>query len=91
LYLSFVDDFVFANRGALGNQMKITIVYDNEVLGKGLTAGWGFSCLIDNDVLFDTGGDGVALLNNMRELGIDSNGIKSVVLSHRHGNHTGDY
>ena len=69
--------------------MKITIVYDNEVLRKGLKAGWGFSCLIDNDVLFDTGGDGVALLDNMKKLGIDLNDIKSVVLSHGHGDHTG--
>ncbi len=37
--------------------MRIAIVYDNEVLKKGLKAGWGFSCLIDDDILFDTGGD----------------------------------
>ena len=43
--------------------MKISIVYDNKVLRKGLKAGWGFSCLIDKDILFDTDGDGVVLLN----------------------------
>ncbi len=69
--------------------MKITVVYDNEVLKRGLTAGWGFSCLIDNDILFDTGGDGVALLDNMEKLGIDPSDIRSVVLSHGHGDHTG--
>jgi len=69
--------------------MKITIVYDNEVLRKGLKAGWGFSCLVDNDLLFDTGGDGVALLNNMKKLGIDPNDIESIVLSHGHRDHTG--
>ena len=69
--------------------MKITIVYDNEVLRKGLKAGWGFSCLIDNDVLFDTGGDGVALLYNMEKLCINPSDIKAVVLSHGHGDHTG--
>ena len=69
--------------------MKISIVYDNEVLRKGLKAGWGFSCLIDNDILFDTGGDGVALLNNMEKLGINPSDIKAVVLSHGHGDHTG--
>lgn len=69
--------------------MKITVVYDNEVLREGLTAGWGFSCLIDKDILFDTGGDGVALLDNMRKLGIDPSDIERVVLSHAHGDHTG--
>lgn len=69
--------------------MKITIVYDNEVLRKGLNAGWGFSCLIDNNILFDTGGDSVVLLDNMKKLGIDPNDVKSVVLSHGHGDHTG--
>jgi len=68
--------------------MKITVVYDNEVLKKGLMAGWGFSCLIDNDILFDTGGDGVVLLHNMEKLAIDPSNIKSVVLSHGHGDHT---
>lgn len=69
--------------------MKITIVYDNEVLKKGLKAGWGFSCLADRDILFDTGGDGTALLDNMEKLGIDPSGIRSVVLSHGHLDHIG--
>ncbi|MGQ9788709.1 MAG: MBL fold metallo-hydrolase [Candidatus Hadarchaeaceae archaeon] len=69
--------------------MRITIVYDNEVLRRELTAGWGFSCLIDDEILFDTGGDGVALLHNMKELGIDPSSIKAVALSHGHGDHTG--
>ena len=55
--------------------MKITVVYDNEVLKRGFTAGWGFSCLINNDILFDTGGDGVALLHNMKKLDINLSNI----------------
>lgn len=69
--------------------MKITVIYDNEALRKGLKAGWGFSCLIDKDILFDTGGDGVALLHNMKKLDINPSDIKAVVLSHGHGDHTG--
>lgn len=69
--------------------MKITIVYDNKVLRRRLKAGWGFSSLIDYDILFDTGGDGVALLHNMKELDINPKDIKAVVLSHGHGDHTG--
>jgi len=69
--------------------MKITVVYDNKVLRRGFKAGWGFSSLIDDDILFDTGGDGVALLHNMKELDINPRDIKAVVLSHGHGDHTG--
>jgi 7,8-dihydropterin-6-yl-methyl-4-(beta-D-ribofuranosyl)aminobenzene 5'-phosphate synthase len=73
--------------------MKITIVYDNEVIQPGLASGWGFSCLIETEsrapILFDTGGDGATLLYNMRELGIDPKGIAKVIISHAHGDHTG--
>lgn len=69
--------------------MKISVVYDNERLRGGLKTGWGFSCLIDDDILFDTGGDGVALLHNIKGLDINPRDIKAVVLSHGHGDHTG--
>lgn len=69
--------------------MKVTVLYDNARLEKDLKTGWGFSALIDQDVMFDTGGDYAALLENMRELNIDPKEIKSVVLSHGHGDHTG--
>mgnify|MGYP001087097812 CR=1 FL=1 len=69
--------------------MKITIVYDNRTLDPNLTSGWGFSCLVDDDLLFDTGGDGRTLLSNMAKMGIDPAGIRTVVLSHAHGDHTG--
>jgi 7,8-dihydropterin-6-yl-methyl-4-(beta-D-ribofuranosyl)aminobenzene 5'-phosphate synthase len=69
--------------------MKITVVYDNRMLGPNLASGWGFSCLVDDDLLFDTGGDGRTLLSNMAKVGIDPTGIRIVVLSHAHGDHTG--
>lgn len=69
--------------------MKITVVYDNEVLKKGLKVGWGFSCLIDEDILFDTGDDGVSLLDNMEKLNIAPGDLKSIVISHAHWDHTG--
>lgn len=69
--------------------MKITIVYDNRTLDPSLASSWGFSCLVDGDLLFDTGGDSHMLLSNMTKMGIDPAGIKVVVLSHAHGDHIG--
>ncbi len=72
-------------------KLKLTVVYDNEAK-EGLISGWGFSCHIkteDESVLFDTGGDGNALLYNLRMLDIPSREITKVVLSHEHGDHTG--
>jgi len=73
--------------------MRITIVYDNEVRRKGLTAGWGFSCLVEANgtsrILFDTGASGPILLHNMRRLGLDPSAIEVVFISHDHLDHTG--
>ncbi len=72
--------------------ITITIVYDNNPGPKGLTAAWGFACVIqglEKTILFDTGGDGRILLGNMRQLNIDPKQIDAVVLSHIHGDHTG--
>jgi 7,8-dihydropterin-6-yl-methyl-4-(beta-D-ribofuranosyl)aminobenzene 5'-phosphate synthase len=69
--------------------MKIAVVYDNETLDPDLSPAWGFSCLVGGDLLFDTGGDGPRLLSNMERMGLDVGRIRSVVLSHAHGDHTG--
>ena len=69
--------------------MKTTVVYDNRTLDPDLSPAWGFSCLVGDDLLFDTGGDGPRLLSNMVRMGLDVGGIKTVVLSHPHGDHTG--
>jgi len=73
--------------------MKITIVYDNCLARAGLKKGWGFSALIEAAntplILFDTGNEGAALLDNMKQLGIDPTQIGRIVISHAHGDHTG--
>lgn len=72
--------------------LKITIVYENTLAQPELTEGWGFSALIEyrgHTLLFDTGADGDALLNNMAALDINPLDIESVVLSHNHQDHTG--
>jgi 7,8-dihydropterin-6-yl-methyl-4-(beta-D-ribofuranosyl)aminobenzene 5'-phosphate synthase len=72
--------------------LTIIIVYDNNAYDQRLKTAWGFSALVeyhDHTLLFDTGGDGAILIENMRILGIDPTQIESVVLSHAHGDHTG--
>ncbi len=56
--------------------------------------GWGFSVLFEtpgHTVLFDTGGDGEALLTNMRRLGKDPADVEAVVFSHAHRDHVGGF
>jgi 7,8-dihydropterin-6-yl-methyl-4-(beta-D-ribofuranosyl)aminobenzene 5'-phosphate synthase len=73
--------------------VKLTVVYDNEVISRGLKSAWGFSAVIETEqaspILFDTGGDGSVLLYNMQELNIDASQIGTIVISHAHGDHTG--
>jgi 7,8-dihydropterin-6-yl-methyl-4-(beta-D-ribofuranosyl)aminobenzene 5'-phosphate synthase len=69
--------------------MRIKAVYDNKTLEPTLASAWGFACLVGDDLLFDTGGDAGRLLSNMESMGIDPARIRTVVLSHAHGDHTG--
>ena len=72
--------------------LRITIVYDNNPFDARLKRAWGLSVLVEyrgQTLLFDTGGDGRILLENMRVLGIDPVRIQSIVLSHAHGDNIG--
>ncbi|HEC33647.1 MAG TPA: MBL fold metallo-hydrolase [Chloroflexi bacterium] len=81
--------------------VTITILYDNNEYDKRLETTWGFACLVElhpeaggpggveTTILFDTGGDSVTLLSNMRRLGIDPQDVEVVVISHIHGDHVG--
>jgi 7,8-dihydropterin-6-yl-methyl-4-(beta-D-ribofuranosyl)aminobenzene 5'-phosphate synthase len=74
------------------NNLKITVIFDNNPFRPGLTTGWGFACLIrgtEKTILFDTGADGAVLLANMQKLGVDLAAIDIVVLSHAHRDHVG--
>jgi 7,8-dihydropterin-6-yl-methyl-4-(beta-D-ribofuranosyl)aminobenzene 5'-phosphate synthase len=72
--------------------VTVTIIYDNNAFDPRLTPAWGFACLIESQggtTLFDTGGDGAILMQNMATLGIDPAAIDAVVLSHNHPDHVG--
>lgn len=75
-----------------GENIIITIIYDNNTFVKNAKSDWGFSCLItgyEKTILFDTGGDGRLLMNNLHQLKIDPHEIDVVFLSHHHRDHTG--
>jgi 7,8-dihydropterin-6-yl-methyl-4-(beta-D-ribofuranosyl)aminobenzene 5'-phosphate synthase len=73
--------------------MKITIVYDNELVKEGLVADWGFACVVEIEngprFLFDTGAKGSLLLENLRKLGFDPCALSDIFISHAHWDHTG--
>jgi 7,8-dihydropterin-6-yl-methyl-4-(beta-D-ribofuranosyl)aminobenzene 5'-phosphate synthase len=72
--------------------LTVTILFDNNPYDKRLRTSWGFAALVEHQnqsLLFDTGGDGLILLENMRILGIDPSRIQGVMLSHAHNDHTG--
>jgi 7,8-dihydropterin-6-yl-methyl-4-(beta-D-ribofuranosyl)aminobenzene 5'-phosphate synthase len=74
------------------HHINITIAFDNNLDRSDLTAGWGFSCLIqlpDKLIMFDTGSDGEALLHNMSLLGIAPEKVNDIILSHFHFDHIG--
>jgi 7,8-dihydropterin-6-yl-methyl-4-(beta-D-ribofuranosyl)aminobenzene 5'-phosphate synthase len=79
-------------RPGLPAQVRVVIVYDNTAYRQGLAAEWGFSAWIEygeHTILFDTGPDGAALLDNVAQLGLSPQDIDAVVLSHIHGDHVG--
>jgi 7,8-dihydropterin-6-yl-methyl-4-(beta-D-ribofuranosyl)aminobenzene 5'-phosphate synthase len=72
--------------------IKITILYDNYVYKDGLSADWGFSCLIEGmekTILFDTGTRGDILMHNVKQMNVNLEEVEQVVLSHEHGDHIG--
>ena len=70
--------------------MDLKILYDNEAI-KGFRGRWGFSCLVGEKLLFDTGADLDTLLFNMHRFNVNINVIDKIVFSHEHGDHTGGF
>lgn len=68
--------------------MDLVILYDNEAK-KGFRKGWGFSCLVGRELLFDVGADFDALMFNMKRASVNLEEIDKIFLSHEHGDHVG--
>ncbi len=72
--------------------MKTTIIYDNTTTEELLTADWGWSCLVETagrKILFDTGGNGRILLDNLKALNFKPESVSDVVISHPDFDHIG--
>ena len=77
---------------AAGDVPKITILYDAFGADRSLRHGWGYSALVEyhgRRILFDTGGNLQDFRYNVEKLHVDLTHLDFVVLSHRHGDHTG--
>ena len=86
------DNLGLLNNLGAAEDVKITIVYDNNAYDQRLETAWGFACYVETaeeKILFDTGGDPEILFDNMRVLGISVEEIEIIILSHIHGDHVG--
>jgi 7,8-dihydropterin-6-yl-methyl-4-(beta-D-ribofuranosyl)aminobenzene 5'-phosphate synthase len=71
---------------------RVTILYDAFGDRAGLERDWGFAALIEyggRRILFDTGNNADVFARNVQALKIDLRRLDFVVISHRHGDHTG--
>ena len=69
--------------------MQLKVVYDSRSVVEGLASDWGFACLVGGDLLFNTGEKAPLLLENMEKLGVRSDALTSVVVSHADVYHAG--
>jgi 7,8-dihydropterin-6-yl-methyl-4-(beta-D-ribofuranosyl)aminobenzene 5'-phosphate synthase len=72
-------------------EKRITILYDAFGPPSSLKMDWGFAALIEYNgrrILFDTGNNAKIFEHNVNQLKVDLTRLDSVVISHRHGDHT---
>ncbi len=72
--------------------LAITVIYDNYEFAPDLKTDHGFACLVegpDRTILFDTGGQGSILMENLSGLAVDPEGVDVVFISHDHYDHNG--
>ncbi|HHD81233.1 MAG TPA: MBL fold metallo-hydrolase, partial [Campylobacterales bacterium] len=74
------------------DDIKLTVVFDNECCNNELTSLWGFSCFIEtpnSTILFDTGSNGRVLLQNIKKRDLKLSSIDNIFISHAHWDHIG--
>lgn len=73
-------------------QATITVVYDDHPFDPGFRLGSGFACVLNMQsrvILFDTGGHGPTLLQNLRSASVSPSSIDTIVMSHFDSDHSG--
>ncbi len=81
-----------ANAGPDATEIRITVLYDAFGKDAAMQKDWGYSALVEyagQRILFDTGNNAQILAHNAKAKGIDLSKLDFVVVSHRHGDHTG--
>ena len=71
---------------------RITVVFDNIAYDERLTTSWGYAAVVEcggGTVLFDTGGQGGILVENLQTLAYDPATLEHIVISHAHQDHYG--
>lgn len=74
-------------------ELTIITLYNNSQYTPNTLADWGFSCLVifnGDTILFDTGCNREEFIHNITALNISLKNIDKLVLSHNHGDHTGN-
>ena len=82
---------LLAGTAAAETPNRVTILYDSFGKSPSLTMDWGFAALVEYEgkrILFDTGNNARIFEHNVKALGVDLRNIDSVVISHRHADHT---
>ncbi len=74
-------------------EITIITLYENSRYASNTLADWGFSCLVvfnGDTILFDTGCNREEFIHNITALNVSLKNIDKLVLSHNHGDHTGN-
>jgi len=74
------------------DNIRLSVIFDNECCSSDLTSLWGFSCFIEtpnSNILFDTGSNGRVLLKNLEKKNLNISSIDNIFISHAHWDHIG--
>jgi len=67
--------------------MEIRVVFNHAAVDERFQTGFGWACLINGTVLFDTGSNPDILRHNLEQAGVAISRITDIILSHEHWDH----
>lgn len=67
--------------------MEIRVVFNHAAIDERFQTGFGWACLINGTVLFDTGSNPDILRHNLEQAGVAISRITDIILSHEHWDH----